>query len=68
METCSRNLAAGLPLWIGACLCAFGNMRVTVAERMLNTPQPRTWLFVGRTDNGPRSVLCMWEIVEVWLN
>jgi len=30
-------------------------------------PQPREWVFVGRTDNGPRNVF-WWEIVQVWWN
>ena len=30
-------------------------------------PQPREWVFVGRTDNGPRAVFS-WEIVQGWWN
>ena len=30
-------------------------------------PQPREWVFVGRTDNGPRGVFS-WEIVQGWWN
>jgi len=53
--------------WIRVGVYAVMKRRLTNLEMLAGYPQPRQFIFVGPTDNGPRNVF-MYEVVEVWVN
>ena len=59
--------ASTQPEWIKARLAEYVGIVISPLQILAGMPQPRDWVFVGRTDNGPRGAF-HFEIVCLWRN